>query len=80
MSEVCRLDTILAPPCALQASFYPSITNTNSLTQAFINNSIGLAPTDSIRWTFGDPASGVLNTASTINATHVFSNYGIYNV
>ena len=80
VSEVCRLDTILAPPCALQASFYPSITNTNSLTQAFINNSIGLAPTDSIRWTFGDPASGVLNTASTINATHVFSNYGIYNV
>lgn len=33
-----------------------------------------------LSWNFGDPASGVANTSTAINPTHVFSGSGTYNV
>ena len=35
---------------------------------------------DSITWDFGDPASGVNNTSTSLNPTHVYSNIGEYAV
>ena len=35
---------------------------------------------DSFAWNFGDPSSGASNTATTINATHIFSAPGPYTV
>lgn len=35
---------------------------------------------DSLKWDFGDPASGELNRASGLKASHTFSGYGIYPV
>lgn len=45
----------------------------------FTNTSV-LASNHSSFWDFGDPNSGWLNTAKTKNATHIFSDTGIYNV
>lgn len=35
---------------------------------------------DNINWNFGDPASGINNNSSNINATHVYSAPGTYNI
>jgi len=35
---------------------------------------------DAIQWDFGDPASGINNTSTLLNPTHVFSSYGTFNV
>jgi len=35
---------------------------------------------DAIQWDFGDPASGINNTSTLLNPTHVFSSYGTFNI
>jgi gliding motility-associated-like protein len=35
---------------------------------------------DSVKWEFGDPASGNLDRATGLTAVHTFTNYGSYNV
>ncbi len=35
---------------------------------------------DSILWDFDDPASGIENSSTLINPSHIFSNSGVYNV
>jgi hypothetical protein len=37
-------------------------------------------PADSVRWDFGDPASGLLNHSTIANATHIYNNPGTYNL
>ena len=74
VSEVCRFDTIAAPPCSVQAGF--SIGAPNSLAQSFVNLSTGAASSDSIRWTFGDGTP----PSNSYNATHTYATYGNYNV
>ncbi len=64
----------LPTPCNLNASFVRTNT-TSPLTKVYTNTSVGISPTDSIRWTFGDGTS-----ANTFNAAHTFANYGTYNV
>jgi PKD repeat protein len=78
VSEICH--TVVATstlPCPLVASFV-SIADTTapppSLTVHFINTSIGVSPSDSIRWTFGD------GTSSPYGGTHTYAQAGTYNV
>ncbi|HEY6064052.1 MAG TPA: PKD domain-containing protein [Chitinophagaceae bacterium] len=63
-----------APPNA--AAFTYTCTNNN--TANFYNTS-ALCPTG-FSWDFGDPASGVNNTAATANPSHTFSGPGKYSV
>ncbi len=63
------------PTCVLQASFTSSSVASNTFIKAFTNTSIGAAPTDSIRWTFGDGTS-----SNTYNTTHTYVNAGQYAV
>jgi PKD repeat protein len=69
--------TIQQVACNLVANFFSGHTtaNYNPLTKEFFNLSTGLAPGDSIRWTFGDGTS-----STDLNPVHTYTNYGVYNV
>jgi PKD repeat protein len=67
--------TISQGACLLSANFYVYPSQTNNLQFYYYNYTSSLSPTDSIRWTFGDGTSSNL-----YNPTHVYANYGIYNV
>jgi hypothetical protein len=41
---------------------------------------IGTSSLNSVKWNFGDPQSGALNTSTVLNATHQFSASGTYSV
>jgi gliding motility-associated-like protein len=68
-------------PIFLQSYFrYPVIAvgNCNFTTMSFnIQNPIGVS---SIAWDFGDPASGINNTSTLPNPTHIFSAQGSYTI
>jgi PKD repeat protein len=78
ISEICH--TVIAtstPACPLVAAFIalPDSTTTGpSLLVNFVNTSIGVSPTDSIRWTFGD------GTSSIYVGSHTYAQAGTYNV
>jgi PKD repeat protein len=74
VSEICKT-VIVAQPCNLIANFSFASTATNPLTIAFLNLSIPLSATDSIRWTFGDGS-----TSTDISPTHTFAQAGTYTV
>ncbi len=74
--EYCKLITITNPiTCNLVASFNFFGAASSPLVQSFVNTSIGAAPSDSIRWTFGDGTS-----SNVYSPTHTYANYGVYNV
>jgi PKD repeat protein len=79
VNNTCSADTCITlqvgfPPCNLNAAFgWMPANAANSL--SFINNSIGLAPGDSIRWNFGDGS-----TSAMYSPVHQFANPGIYDV
>ncbi|MEO6584443.1 MAG: PKD domain-containing protein, partial [Ferruginibacter sp.] len=58
--------------CELLANF--TLTNNGNVFH-FVNTSVGLSATDSIRWTFGDGTS-----STQINPTHTYAQAGTYNV
>jgi PKD repeat protein len=78
--ETCKWDTITIPnPCNVQAYF--SITSNSSIAPAvvqFTNQSPGVLPTDTIRWTFGDGTSGAGAGVAGSNPTHTYANAGTY--
>ncbi len=74
--EFCLSITVVAPNnCNLQANFTNRRDSINWRTIHFSNTTIGLQPTDSVRWTFGDGASSL-----SANASHTYSAPGWYNV
>ncbi|MFZ1529958.1 MAG: PKD domain-containing protein [Ferruginibacter sp.] len=74
--EFCISITVLAPnTCNLQANYTSRRDSSNWRTIHFTNTSIGLQPSDSVRWTFGDGSSAV-----STNATHTYTAVGWYNV
>lgn len=76
--EVCHTIIVLGPACNLVASFYSfrDTTVSSSLyTYHFINTSVPLSNTDSIRWTFGDGTS-----SNQVNPIHSYSQPGTYNI
>ncbi len=75
--EYCKTITV-SLPCTLIADFYSyrdSLPTVALNTYHFINTSAPLSSTDSIRWTFGDGTS-----SNQVNPTHIYANYGTYNV
>ncbi len=72
--EFCKTVTVVQS-CNLVAYFNWTALSNNPLSVAFQNLSNPLAPTDSVRWTFGDGTSSI-----DVNPTHTFANAGTYNV
>ena len=70
------------PPCNLQAYFTAVPDSLNPLHVLFHNQSPGVLPTDSIRWTFGDGTSlsGLQSDPAVANPVHVYAQPGTYNV
>ncbi len=68
-------------PSFVQSYFYPpdSFTYTISCNTAVFNYTPA-AEVNSIKWDFGDPATGASNTSTANNPTHVFSAAGLYTV
>lgn len=68
-------------PSFIQSYFYPpdSFTYNISCNTAQFNYTPA-AEVNSIKWDFGDPASGVNNTSTILNPTHTFSAAGLYTV
>lgn len=68
--------------------FYNAFLNPSfEFTEACVGNSslfnaagIATCPGSTVLWDFGDPASGVLNSATTAAATHVFNSTGVFTV
>ncbi len=72
------LNTIFAQPVA---SFNAPLSACNNSTVSFTNTSTAAGSAiASYSWNFGDPASGVNNTSSSPNPTHVFSGTGNFTV
>ncbi len=51
-----------------------------NFTVNFLNTTLGATATTPYTWNFGDPSSGVNNTSTVANPTHIFSGPGVYNV
>ncbi len=74
VDEYCRAVVVREPvACNLVVNFLDSLINNNTI--YFINQSVPLASTDSIRWTFGDGTS-----SDAINPLHTYSQPGVYTV
>ena len=74
VKELCKVVVVgSTSTCELVASFTATLTGPNTF--HFQNTSIGLAATDSIRWTFGDGTS-----SNQINPHHTYAHTGQYNV
>ncbi len=54
----------------------PAVACDTPATVMFTNTSTGTIT--STRWDFGDPASGPLNTANTLNASHIYNSFGVF--
>ncbi len=73
VSETCHLDSI-TQNCNLQAYFTTNtVSGTAPTTIQFTNQSVGLSPSDSITWTFGDGTSSNL-----LNPAHIYTTPGTY--
>lgn len=55
-----------------------AVNNCNDVTVGF--NLLHVNPADSVKWDFGDPASGSSNNSVLINPVHTFSSQGFYSV
>ncbi|AMC10449.1 hypothetical protein Lupro_03915 [Lutibacter profundi] len=69
------------PPFMSSYFLLPSITANNVCfgdSTLFSFNST--TPPSSITWNFGDPSTGINNTSTLINPTHVFSSSGVFSV
>lgn len=44
------------------------------------NSNKNCNPIKSYEWNFGDPSSGLNNSSTSINPTHIFNNNGVYNI
>ncbi|MBI9041294.1 T9SS type B sorting domain-containing protein [Lutibacter sp.] len=68
-------------PPFIQSFFLSSISSKKycfgDATEFTINST---APPTSVLWNFGDPASGINNTSTIINPTHIFSSPGNYTI
>ena len=73
-NEICH-DIIVTLPCNLTAAFISQPSTSNPLGVYFTNTSVGYAPGDSIKWSFGDGTF-----AYTANAYHAYLNAGSYTV
>lgn len=74
--EFCLIVTVVTSnTCNLQANFVSRRDSINWRTIHFSNTSIGLLPTDSVRWTFGDGSSSL-----STHASHTYNAPGWYNV
>ena len=71
---ICKT-VVVANPCNLVVDFSWTATATNPLMLEFHNLSTPLAPTDSIKWTFGDGG-----TSMDVNPIHTYANPGTYSV
>jgi PKD repeat protein len=70
--EICKT-IIINQPCNLVASFnWNSVTGNPAIIE-FKNLSTPIAPTDSVRWTFGDGSSSL-----DVNVKHTYANPGTY--
>ncbi len=81
----CRTDSVIKtinvqlPPYSFPQSFIAD-TLTPLCKQLSFMPVCDSASLDSLRWNFGDPASGIANTASYFNPWHTFSDTGTYNI
>ena len=75
-----RLATYGLPPFI--QSFFETIVTIENFCEGSITTFTTESTGDivSIDWNFGDPGSGVANTSSLLNPTHVFSTYGVFTV
>jgi PKD repeat protein len=67
------------PPDPLAGFTAAPTSGTAALMVNFTNTSTGTAPL-TYAWDFGDPGSGVLNTSTATNPSHVYQNAGTYTV
>jgi len=70
-------------PTFIQSYFYPVDSFTYNVTCQNLTGTFSYTPAsnvNSIRWEFGDPASGANNTSTINSPTHIFSAPGTYNV
>jgi gliding motility-associated-like protein len=70
-------------PTFVQSYFYPVDSFSHSVSCLSLTGTFNYIPvsnTLTIRWDFGDPASGANNTSTINNPTHIFSAPGTYNV
>jgi PKD repeat protein len=70
-------------PTFIQSYFYPVDSFTHTVSCQTLTGSFTYTPASnvvSVKWDFGDPASGINNTSTQNNTTHVFSGPGNYNV
>lgn len=63
------------------ASFNSHDSCRQSATMTFINNTtIATGPAPNYVWNYGDPATGALNTGTTVNGSHLYTGLGTYTV
>jgi PKD repeat protein len=75
ISEYCRLDTVVAPPCNLQAYFVNTPDSAAApATIQFANQTVGYSNTDSITWNFGDGSA----VSHAVNPVHIYTAPGLY--
>jgi len=70
-------------PTFIQSYFYPVDSFSHTVSCQTLTGTFNYLPVSNvltIKWDFGDPASGVNNTSTQNNTTHVFSGPGNYNV
>ncbi|MFN8251829.1 MAG: PKD domain-containing protein [Ferruginibacter sp.] len=68
-------------PTFIQSYFYPPDSFTHSVSCVSLTGTFNYTPASnvvSVKWDFGDPASGANNTSTVNNPTHVFSAAGSY--
>jgi PKD repeat protein len=81
-TSICRTDTvgIVNPPCNIQANFAGANTGVVGTVRTFVNNTVNLLPTDSVRWTFGDGTPPLFTLGANPTVTHTYTSPGNYNV
>ncbi|GAB2819940.1 PKD domain-containing protein [Ferruginibacter profundus] len=70
-------------PTFIQSYFYPPDSFTHAVSCQTLTGTFNYTPASnvtSVKWDFGDPASGANNTATQNNTTHIFSAPGNYTV
>jgi PKD repeat protein len=79
--EICRTITV-PPPCNLVVNFTAQPDPNHPLRIKFTNTSTPIAPTDSLKWTFGDGTSltGVQSDPNVAAPTHNYAAPGNYTV
>ncbi|MBL0357763.1 MAG: PKD domain-containing protein [Chitinophagaceae bacterium] len=75
--DTCKMVQVQVPvnTCNLQAYFSSHVDSSNHLLVHFFNQSVPMASTDSVRWTFGDGSS-----STDLNPSHTYNQGGIYTV